>query len=203
MAAPIQYPMPPMMATEPPEAQSIRSLLHIARILAIVFGIILLIVGIVLLIILVGIVFIIFAIINFVIWMQLKEIEGLVNQRQYEQAKSKTLVWMILGFILGGLIIGVLLLIAYLKFDPVITWQRNQQMGGGLPPGFAPQYAAPQPQYSAPPQQYAAPAPVAPPPPAPAPPAAPAAPNCAKCGRPTTYIAQYGRYYCYADNLYV
>ena len=39
--------------------------------------------------------------------------------------------------------------------------------------------------------------------PAPPPVAAPAAPLCARCGKPTTYIAQYGRYYCYADNLYV
>jgi hypothetical protein len=52
-----------------------------------------------------------------------------------------------------------------------------------------------------------APTPVAPAgtatPPPPPPAAAPAAPNCPKCGKPTAYIAQYGRYYCYADNLYV
>jgi len=49
----------------------------------------------------------------------------------------------------------------------------------------------------------AAPAP-SPAPAAPAPvQAAPATPLCSKCGKPTTYIAQYGRYYCYTDNLYV
>jgi hypothetical protein len=40
----------------------------------------------------------------------------------------------------------------------------------------------------------------------PAPPAAapgPATPVCPKCGKPTTYIAQYGRYYCYTDATYV
>jgi uncharacterized membrane protein len=211
--------MPPMMAADPPEVQSIKSMLHIVRILAIIFGILLFLGGIAYAAFLAwafsvcgqfaaycggslgfalipAIFIIIFGVIDFVIFMQMKEIESMVNQHQYEQAKSKTLLWMILGFILGGIILGVLLLIAYLKFDPVITWQRNQQMGGAPPPGYAPQYAAP-------PQQYTAPAPVAPPPPAPPPVAAPAAPNCAKCGRPTTYIAQYGRYYCYADNLYV
>ena len=36
-----------------------------------------------------------------------------------------------------------------------------------------------------------------------APSAPPSSPLCAKCGRPTTYIVQYGRYYCYTDQLYV
>ena len=58
----------------------------------------------------------------------------------------------------------------------------------------------PAPTY-APPMAPAAPAGMAAPPPPPA--AAPAAPNCPKCGNPTTYVAQYGRYYCYTDNLYV
>jgi hypothetical protein len=31
----------------------------------------------------------------------------------------------------------------------------------------------------------------------------PGAPNCANCGKPTTYIAQYGRYYCYSCARYV
>lgn len=40
-------------------------------------------------------------------------------------------------------------------------------------------------------------------PPAPVPAAAPAAPICPTCGKPTTYLAQYGRYYCYTDARYV
>ncbi len=217
MAAPSAYPMPPMMNAEPPEVQSIKSMLHIVRILAIIFGILLALGGIAYALIAIAaynactsvagnicaasigfvlvfpIIVIIWGVIDFIIWLQMKEIEALVNQHQFEKAKSKTLIWMILGFILGGILIGILLLIAYLKFDPVITWQRQQQ--GGAPPGYAPQYAAP-PAYAAPPPA------AAPPPPAPAA-AAPAAPLCAKCGKPTTYIAQYGRYYCYTDNLYV
>jgi len=205
--------MPPPMVAEPPEVQSIKSMLHIVRILAIIFGILLALGGIAYAAFLAyafsvcgtyggfctgslgfalipAIFIIIFGVVDFIIYMQMKEIEAMVNNRQYEAAKSKTLMWMILGFILGGIILGVLLLIAYLKFDPVITWSRSQQQGGMPPPGYAPQYAAPPPM-------------AAPPPPAPPPVAAPAAPMCAKCGKPTTYIAQYGRYYCYTDNLYV
>jgi len=200
MGAPTAYTMPPpMMAAEPPEASSIKSMLHIARILALIFGIILLLVGIVSLaaaFIFVGFVifsalFIIWGIVDFVIYTQLKQIEAMVNQHQYEAAKSKTLVWMIIGFIIGGIIVGILILVAWLKFDPLINWQRSQMQGGVPPMGYAsPSYAAPPP----------APAPMAPPA---APPAAQAAPLCPKCGRPTTYIPQYGRYYCYTDNLYV
>ena len=220
MAAPA-YPMPPMMAAEPPEMQSIKSMLHIVRILAIVFGVLILLVGVayaawiaylstvcstyvgydaycggaVLAALIPAIFLAIAGVVAIIVYMQMKSIEAKVNAHQFEAAKSQTLIWMILGFIFGFLL-GILLLIAYIKFDPLINWQRTQQQGGAPPPGDAPQYAAP-------PQQYAAPAPMAPPPPAPAPVAAPAAPNCAKCGKPTTYIAQYGRYYCYADNLYV
>lgn len=221
MAAPPGYAMPPPMMAEPPEVQSIKSMLHIVRILAIIFGIVLILAGIAyaaflawafsvcsvgycgpgLGFALVGPIFIlIFGVVDFIVYMQMKEIEALVNQRQYEQAKSKTLIWMVLGFILGGILPGILLLIAYLKFDPLITWQRNQQMGGAPPPGYAPQYGVPGPAYAAPPPA-AAPAPMAPPPAAA--PAPPTAPLCPKCGKPTTYIPQYGRYYCYADNLYV
>jgi hypothetical protein len=203
-------------AMEPPEAQSIKSMLHIARIIAIIFAIIFLLVGLAEVAFLVaiglgflaffGILAIIWFVIDIVIYIQLKEIEALVNQHRYEQAKGKTLIWMILGFILGGIIIGILLLIAYLKFDPLITWQRGQ-MGGT--PGYAPPPTGPgfatapptAPAYAPPPA--APPAPAAPPPPPMAPVAAPAAPVCPVCGQPTTYIAQYGRYYCYTDSRYV
>jgi hypothetical protein len=76
-------------------------------------------------------------------------------------------------------------------------WPKFQARPRPAPAVYAPPAPAP----------MAAPAPEAmaqaPPPPAPAPVAAPAAPLCPKCGKPTTYIAQYGRYYCYTDGLYV
>ncbi|HTT15704.1 MAG TPA: hypothetical protein VMG81_08045 [Thermoplasmata archaeon] len=213
-----------MAPTEPPEVQSIKSMLHIVRILAIIFGILLLLAGLAYVAFVVyvfsvcgsigsvycggveayalvfPILILIWGVVDFVIYVQMKEIEALVNQHQFEAAKSKTLIWMILGFIIGGILVGVLLLIAYLKFDPVINWSRSQ---GGMAPGMA--YAPPPAGYPQAPPPAAPPpaaAPMAAPPPPPAP-AAPPAPMCPKCGRPTTYIAQYGRYYCYTDQVYV
>jgi hypothetical protein len=214
---------------EPPEAQSIKSMFHITRILALVFGILFFIAGLVFLgldlavyysctaiignfcaglgFILVGPIFLmLLGVVNIIIFLKMKSLEAMVNARQYEQAKSGTLIWMILGFILGGLIIGILLLIAYIKFDPLINSQRAMMGGqppqGGYPPqGGQPMYAQPQPGYAAPPPQMA-PAPMAAPSPPPAA-AAPAVPFCPTCGQPGTYVQQYGRYYCYTDKAYL
>jgi hypothetical protein len=210
---------------EPPEAQSIKSMFHITRILALVFGIILFLAGLGLAaldvavyesctaiignfctglgFILIGpIILLLFGVIDIIIFMKMKTLENMVNARQYEQAKAATLVWMILGFILGGLIIGILLLIAYIKFDPLINSQRAMMGGqppqGGYPPQGQPMYAPPQPGPGAPPPQMA-PAPMAAPPPA----AAPSVPFCPTCGQPGTFVQQYGRYYCYTDKVYL
>ena len=104
----------------PPEAESIKDLNNICGIIALIFGVLFLIIGIPLLIILIGIVFIIFAVINFIIRSNLKEINRLIDQGEYRRAKEKELVWMVLGFILGGIIIGIILLIAYIKYDDLI-----------------------------------------------------------------------------------
>jgi hypothetical protein len=208
---------------DPPEVQSIKSMLHIARILAIIFGILILIGGVIyaawvaylasvcstfigidpycggaiLGALIPAIWLAISGVFLLIVYMQMKSIEAKVNARQYEQAKSQTLIWMILGFIFG-ILLGIILLIAYIKYDAVINAQR-QSMGQAPPAGgYMP------PPQGAPPA-YGAPAPPAPPmaPGAPPAAAAPSAPFCSKCGKPTTYIAQYGRYYCYDDQLYV
>jgi len=224
MGAPPGYQMPSMMAVEPPEVLSIKTMLHIAKILAIILGVLVLLGGIAYAATiaflstncsaygnycgsavagaLIGAIYLVIAgVVAIIVYMQMNSIETKVNEHQYEAAKSQTLVWMIIGFIFG-IILGIILLIAWLKFDPLINWQRSQ--GGAPPPGYAqfapplyaPPAAAPAPGYVAPPPAAPTPAPPAPPP------VAPAAPFCVKCGKPTTYIAQYGRYYCYADNLY-
>lgn len=158
-------------AAVPPEVQSIKSMLHIARILAIIFGVIVLLSGLVyaawvaylstvcstyigfdpycggavLAALVPAIWLVIGGVVAILVYMQMKSIEQKVDARQYEQAKSQTLVWMILGFIFG-ILLGIILLIAYIKFDPVITWSRGQ-MGGqpgayGAPP-VAPAMAPP------------------------------------------------------------
>jgi hypothetical protein len=163
---------------EPPEAQSIKSMLHIARIVAIIFGVLFFLAGLAYVAyiaylasvcstfvgidaycggFLVGyLIFpffvVIWGVFDVILYLKMKSIEGMVNARQYEQAKSATLVWMILGFILGGIIIGILLLIAYIKFDPLINaaraqggqgqWGQQGQMGAPPQPG---QWGQPQP----------------------------------------------------------
>ncbi|MGP8109280.1 MAG: hypothetical protein ACLQD9_01010 [Thermoplasmata archaeon] len=211
---------PGMPAMEPPEAQSIKSMLHIARILAIIFGVLVLLAGIayaawiaylsticstyvgidpycggaLLGALIPAIWLVIGGVVALLVYMQMKSIEEKVNAHQYEAAKSQTLVWMIIGFIFG-ILLGIILLIAYIKFDPLITWQRNSAGGAAT-------------SWPSPPMGGAVPPP--PPgsmgtPPPPPPPAAPAAapPFCASCGKPTTYLAQYGRYYCASCQKYV
>ncbi|HUI38538.1 MAG TPA: hypothetical protein VLY85_02795, partial [Thermoplasmata archaeon] len=136
------YGMPPPMGMPPAELQSLKSMLGVARILTLVIAIITLLivigVGVALLfapILVVSLGFTIVAlIIDWIIWFQIGEIIQMVDRGQYDAAKNKTIIWMILGFIFGWIIVGIFLLLAYLKFDPVINWQR--QMGqGAMPPG--------------------------------------------------------------------
>jgi hypothetical protein len=171
---------------EPPEAQSIKSMYHIVRILAIIFGILLFLGGLAYVGLLVAaydacqatidcvgyagglgfvifpaLILVIFGLVDIIIYIKMKSLEAMVNNRQYDQAKHDTLIWMILGFILGGIIIGILLLIAYIKFDPLIAaaragppqgqWGQPQQQQQWAPPGQMGQ--PPQPgQWGAPPQ---------------------------------------------------
>ena len=82
-----------------------------AGIISLIFGILFIILGIFTLFTLV------FGVIDIIIWYFCKDINRLIDQGNYTEAKSKTMLWMILGLILGGLIPGILLLLAYMKFD--------------------------------------------------------------------------------------
>jgi len=122
----------------PPEAESIKSLVKITGILSLIFGILLIIIGIGITVAtigiggIVGIAWMIFGIIDLLIWSNCKKINELIDQRKYREAKDKTLVWMILGFIFGGLIPGILLLLAYIKYDELI--RISQQTAAPPPP---------------------------------------------------------------------
>jgi hypothetical protein len=120
---------------EPPEASTVKTLTLIAGILSLIFGIVLLIFGVITLIVLVGIIYIVIGIIDILIYTNCNAIRRLVNERRYEEAKSKTLVWMILGFIFGGIIVGVLLLVAYLKYDDLIRHSQPAVYQPPPPPG--------------------------------------------------------------------
>ena len=127
MTAQQGFPQPPSpLVGEPPEKQSVISMLNIAGIIALIFGIIMLIAGIATIILIVGIVPLIFGIIDLVIWNKTKRIRDEVERLQLTQAKHDTLVWMVIGFILGGILIGVFMLIAYVKFDDLIRAYQTQ-----------------------------------------------------------------------------
>lgn len=206
-----------------PELASIRSLLNVSKIIALVFWIL----GIVwILAEIAAIAFaatygfgayaawnivypVLFTILNLLTWLQMPNIENHVAAGQFNSAKEKTLLWGILELI-GGLVVGILLLIAWSKFDAMMRWQPSLAA-----PGTAMGWTQPQPQaapYAAP--AYS-PAPVAP---APAPQAAPAAAPvtaappqaaapptapCPRCGGTATWIAQYNRWYCYTCQQYL
>jgi len=92
-----------------------------------IFGIILIITGLATIIFIVGIlplilgiIPLIFGIVDLIIWSNLKTINEMIDKGDYGEAKSKQLVWMVLGFILGGFLPGILLLIGYLKYDELI-----------------------------------------------------------------------------------
>ncbi len=98
----------------PPDVQTVKTLNLIAGI----FAIISLIIGIFLISIIVGIIMVIVDII--ILWYIFGKIPNELNNQRYVEAKHDTLIAMILGFIFGLLIGGILLLIAYLKYDDII-----------------------------------------------------------------------------------
>jgi RNA polymerase subunit RPABC4/transcription elongation factor Spt4 len=187
---------------EPSEAASIKTMVNIASIFGILFALIFVLVALwgiyvfatfeaidygfytstlnayVWIYIIMGILGVVF---GFLFFMMCKDISRKVDQRQYEQAKSKTLIWMIIGIIFVGLIPGILLLIAYTKFDSLINSTRAQAYGpapqpsyGQAPPSYGP---APQPSYGQAPPSYG---------PAPQPPYGQAPPQqrlCLGCGQ--------------------
>jgi hypothetical protein len=79
------------------------------------------------------------AVVSFLIWTRIPELELLVNQGNYEGAKGQHVLWMILGLIFGFVILGIFLLLAFLNYDPLINWQR----GGGVPYATPPIYGTP------------------------------------------------------------
>ncbi|HEY6239138.1 MAG TPA: hypothetical protein VIZ68_08145, partial [Thermoplasmata archaeon] len=136
MATPM-YPAP-AMGMEPPEVSSIRSLLGVVRILSLIFGILFLLAGLATVAVSLafggfgffGAFFVIGFIIDLVIFIEVGQIRTMVNSGQLQAAKEKTFIWMILGFILGGIITGILLLIAWIKFDGAIAGMQRMQGGG-------------------------------------------------------------------------
>lgn len=120
-----------MSTNIPPEAETIRTLVRISGILSLVIGIINLVWGAVLLIVLVGVVGVVLGVIDIWLYYKCNEIIGLIDRGELRRAKNETLVPMILGFIFSWIIVGILLLIAYIKYDEAIRVMESEKQ---LPP---------------------------------------------------------------------
>ncbi len=118
-------------ARYPPEVtgdvNTIKTLTLVAGALALVIGIINFIWGAMLLIVLVGVVGIGLGIVDIWIFFKCMKIGELIEEGRVREAKDATLVPLILGFILSWIVVGILLLIAYVKYDTVIL--RLEQRG--------------------------------------------------------------------------
>lgn len=78
------------------------------------------------LIVFIGIFLIILGVIDILIHTKCNEIVRLVESGDHRRAKERTLVWMILGFIFSWIIVGILLLVAYLKYDDLMKRYKAQ-----------------------------------------------------------------------------
>ncbi len=103
-----------------PEKSTIKDMLTIAWVLSLIVGIILLITG----IITFGITAI-FGVIDIVVFYECREIIRMTEQRKLSAAKEKTLIWMIVGLIFGFIVVGLFMVIAYIKFDDLIRAYQN------------------------------------------------------------------------------
>ena len=99
---------------------TIRSLTRASGIISLILAVLLLLSGLFLLPFGVGVGPLVLAVLNYLIYANCKEIVRLVDASRYREAKEKTLIWMIVGFLFGWVIVGVLLLIAFLKYDEVL-----------------------------------------------------------------------------------
>jgi H+/Cl- antiporter ClcA len=61
-----------------------------------------------------------FGIVDIVAFTQIKTIKQLVENSKYREAKDKTLLWSIITLVLGGVIVGILLIVAYIKYDELL-----------------------------------------------------------------------------------
>ncbi|MGC8565214.1 MAG: hypothetical protein ACP5TO_03050 [Thermoplasmata archaeon] len=112
----------------PPDFYTIKSLNNAAKIVSLIFGTIMIVLGAIMMIFLSGWVFLIFGIFNLVIYYQIKSIDNFLNQQRFFEAKNETLVWAIVGLILSGVVVGIILFIAYFKYDDLL------KIYPGIPP---------------------------------------------------------------------
>ena len=197
---PSYIPGPATASVEPREFSTVRSLLRITRVLSLVLTLLALLI--VTLEIVYGVLaaiggfgfavpgyvagavyFFLTAGVCFFVYVRVPRFESAVAAHTFGSAKEGLLVWAILGFVFGFVVIGVLLIIAYFHLDTMINWYRM----GAAPQ--APAFSAAQttPSGGAPPQPVSSAGAV----------------RCPRCGNLGTFVSQYNRYYCYSCQQYI
>jgi len=103
-----------------PAAEEAKGLVSSVAIVTVIFGIFEIIIGFVVASIHpIGILGVVGGSIDIIIFLGCRNIVRLIDERNYEEAKSSTMLWMILGFIFGGILPGILLLVAYIKLAEI------------------------------------------------------------------------------------
>ena len=117
-------PIPPAPAIgESSKVRSIMEILNISKILALVIGILGFALGayyFIWLNVIFGAYWVLSGVINLLIYLRHEEFMGLIKGRRYQELRDTMLVWMVLG-ILFGFIVGLLLLIAYIQIEDLLT----------------------------------------------------------------------------------
>lgn len=114
-------------------------------------------------------------VIAFLYYMMVPSVFTPLDQGKFKEASDRLIIWGIIGLIFGGVIPGILLLIAFIRLQEVFQPQYQQYPTQYYQqPQQYPQQAPPVPsqgtqQYQAPPAQYQAPPVPVPPPAQPAP----------------------------------
>ncbi|MGI0071598.1 MAG: hypothetical protein ACRECT_05985 [Thermoplasmata archaeon] len=146
-----------------------------------------------------GIVTLVFGLLLLIFALRLKR-----NPAQTQSTAILIIIFSVISFLGDAVYIGSIL--ALLGGILALLWKPSGAVSAWAP---APGYGTPSAYAAPPPTAYspAAPPPVAPAPAVapspPPPPALPRAPFCPTCGKPGTYIPQYGRFYCYDDQQYL
>ncbi|MDI9619605.1 MAG: hypothetical protein QFX33_02100 [Candidatus Nezhaarchaeota archaeon] len=111
------------------EVNTIKGLLRAADIVSLVLGIMFIAVGVLTFIAFIGLVFGVFGVMNLVLRAKVKRIALMVDFGNYMEARSECIAWMVVAFILAGVIVGLLLLVAYLKLEDILRITHKREAG--------------------------------------------------------------------------
>jgi len=114
-----------MYKYNPPHLDTIRIMNMISAIIFIIIGIFLIFYGLMYIFIFTGLFPLIIGIIDIISAVKVLKINEFVKNKQYVLAKNITLQYMVLGFIFGIILPGIILLISHSKYNDIISYQQT------------------------------------------------------------------------------